>query len=313
MNQEDVLKGGRPPLAFLSYSWESEDHREWVLQLATRLQRDDGVEVILDRWHLLPGQDKTVFMENGIARSDFVILVTTPVDSKRADDRTGGVGYEAMIISGALAEKIDQKKFIPVLRNGDWTSSLPIWIKSRLGVDLRGNPYSETSYHDLLRALHQEPLRPPPIGPKPVFSKAQHSEPLSTPQEVKEALFNLQESVELLRREVRMASGHYKEVSETGALTELSAEKAAWPPPPPSESQRTRPGSSPKSPKIPPIRFYSEFFDTKWPSLPARVKAALGEFLARLQADPLSPGLLKSAQRDGVEGRYALQFFLEAT
>jgi hypothetical protein len=168
---DDNDKIQRPPLAFVSYSWETKDHNEWVWELASRLRIEGGVEIILDRWALVPGQDKVVFMERSIADSDFVILICTPCYAERANRRTGGVGYEAMIITGELAEKIDQKKFIPVLRSGDWKSSLPVWIKTKLGVDLRNIPYSANEYQSLLRALHQEPFKPPPVGPKPVLSQ----------------------------------------------------------------------------------------------------------------------------------------------
>ena len=162
----------RAPRAFLSYSWDSPGHKQWVLDLANRLQAEGGVEIILDRWYLLPGKDKTVFMEKGIAESDFVIVVCTPDYAERANRREGGVGYESMVISGEMAENITQDKFIPILRNGHWTSSLPKWIKSRLGVDFRNDPYSEEAYQELLRALHRTPLEPPPIGPKPEWQKS---------------------------------------------------------------------------------------------------------------------------------------------
>jgi hypothetical protein len=44
-----------------------------------------------------------------------------------------------------------------------------VWIKTKIGVDLRNSPYSEEQYQNLLRALHNEPPKAPPIGPKPVF------------------------------------------------------------------------------------------------------------------------------------------------
>jgi hypothetical protein len=153
------------PIAFISYSWDSQEHKQWVQALASRLQKDGGVRIILDLWHLVAGGDRAVFMERGITYSKFVILICTTEYAQRANQRTGGVGYEAMIITGELAENINQGKFIPVIRNGDWKSSLPVWIKTKQGVDLRENPYSEEKYWDLVRALHQETLKPPPIGP----------------------------------------------------------------------------------------------------------------------------------------------------
>jgi hypothetical protein len=106
---------GRPTV-FVSYSWETDEHMEWVLHLAERLQAEGGVNVILDQWHLRMGQDKTLFMEESIADSDFVLVVCTPEYAEKANKRRGGVGYEAMIITGELAEDIQQTKFIPVLR-----------------------------------------------------------------------------------------------------------------------------------------------------------------------------------------------------
>jgi|HubBroStandDraft_6_1064221.scaffolds.fasta_scaffold08611_4 hypothetical protein len=163
----------KSPLAFISYSWDSEVHKKWVLDLATKLQAEGGVQIILDRWDLRPGEDRTIFMEKSVTNSDFVILICTPDYARKANSRRGGVGYEATIITGELAENINPGKFIPILRHGEWdSSSLPVWIKTKLGVDLRDNPYSGEQYQELLRALHKEPLKAPPIGPKPQFENS---------------------------------------------------------------------------------------------------------------------------------------------
>jgi hypothetical protein len=158
------------------------------LDFATRLREKGGVEVILDHWHLKLGGDKTIFMEKNIRESDFVIVVCTPGYATRADARTGGVGYEAMIITGALAEEINQEKFIPILRSGDWKSSLPSWLKTRIGIDFRNDPPTEDEYQKLLRALHREPFEPPPIGPKPKWQSpatAPHQEQKGEPRQAK--------------------------------------------------------------------------------------------------------------------------------
>lgn len=160
---------GRSPRAFISYSWDSEPHRAWVATLAKKLQGEHGVEVILDQWHLTPGGDKSQFMESSITSTDFVLVVCTPEYARKSNSRTGGVGYEAMILSTQLARQIAQGKFIPVLRAGDWDSSLPIWIQSKLGVDLRGDPYPADQYELLLRVLHKALIRPPKIAPRPSF------------------------------------------------------------------------------------------------------------------------------------------------
>jgi hypothetical protein len=154
----------RFPLVFLSYSWDNEEHRNWVLDLATRLRQQDAVDVILDRWHLRPGMDRTAFMEQSVAGSDFVVLVCTPSYATRANARRGGVGYEATIITGDLAENLDTDRFIPVLRSGSWDTAVPRWIRTRFGLELTGDPYSEDEYHTLVQTLHRSMPDAPKLG-----------------------------------------------------------------------------------------------------------------------------------------------------
>ena len=85
-------------------------------------------------------------------------------------NREGGVGYESLIITSEMAEHIRTRKFIPVLRLGSFATALPLYLKGRIGVDLRGTPYSTTEYEKLIRVLHGEMIQPPPIGKKPDFS-----------------------------------------------------------------------------------------------------------------------------------------------
>lgn len=159
------------PRAFLSYSWDGQEHQQWVNEFAERLQGESGVEIIFDRWHLNPGDDKLQFMEQAVVDSNFVIVVCTPTYAERANKRQGGVGYESMVITAELAAHILTNKFIPVLRKGTWTSSLPVYLKSRMGVNLSDEPYHEDEYERLLRVLHGEPIQPPPLGSKPDFSR----------------------------------------------------------------------------------------------------------------------------------------------
>jgi hypothetical protein len=161
----------RAPRALISYSWEDSEHQQWITKFAERLQGESGVEILFDKWHLNPGDDKLHFMEQAVVDNDYVIVVCTPTYATRANKRQGGVGYESMVITAGMAEHILTNKFIPVLRKGTWASSLPIYLKSRMGVDLSDEPYHEGEYEKLLRALHKEPIQPPPLASKPHFSK----------------------------------------------------------------------------------------------------------------------------------------------
>ena len=50
------------PTVFISYSWTSPQHAEWVLNLANDLI-NSGINVKLDQWDLKEGHDKFHFME----------------------------------------------------------------------------------------------------------------------------------------------------------------------------------------------------------------------------------------------------------
>lgn len=51
------------PKVFISYSWTTAVHEDWVLTLATRLM-ENGVDVVLDKWDLKEGQDIYAFIES---------------------------------------------------------------------------------------------------------------------------------------------------------------------------------------------------------------------------------------------------------
>ena len=56
MSQIETIK------AFISYSWSTPEHEQWVSDLAERLC-EDGIDVQLDKWGLKEGHDKYAFME----------------------------------------------------------------------------------------------------------------------------------------------------------------------------------------------------------------------------------------------------------
>jgi hypothetical protein len=148
--------------AFIAYSWETDEHRAWVLALATRL-RGDGIETVLDQWHVVPGDQLPAFMEKAVRESDYVLIICTPRYKAGSDRREGGVGYEGDIITGEVLNTRNQRKFIPILRVGDWNASAPIWLAGKCHIDLRGEPYKENQYQDLLTTLLGTRAQPPPI------------------------------------------------------------------------------------------------------------------------------------------------------
>ncbi|HKR29854.1 MAG TPA: toll/interleukin-1 receptor domain-containing protein, partial [Terriglobales bacterium] len=149
--------------AFISYSWDDDAHREWVRKLAERL-RADGVNASIDRWAMVPGDQLPAFMERTIRENQFVIIVCTPRYKRRSDAREGGVGYEGDIMTAEVLTSQNHRKFIPVLRTGEWRTTAPTWLAGKYYINLSGDPYSERDYEDLLRTLLGVREVAPPLG-----------------------------------------------------------------------------------------------------------------------------------------------------
>jgi hypothetical protein len=149
--------------AFMSYSWDDDAHKAWVLDLAARL-RGCGIDVTLDQWHLVPGDQLPQFMETAVRDSDFVLVVCTPRYKDRSDKRMGGVGYEGDIMTAEVMSSRNQRKFIPILRRGKWADAAPSWLLGKYHLDLSGDPYSQAQFHDLLTTLQGTRPKAPPLG-----------------------------------------------------------------------------------------------------------------------------------------------------
>ena len=87
------------PKVFISYSWYGPEHEQDVIDLATTL-RNHGVDAVLDKWDLKPGQDKYVFMESMVTDDSVakVLLLCYKRYQEKANSRSGGVGTESQII-----------------------------------------------------------------------------------------------------------------------------------------------------------------------------------------------------------------------
>ena len=168
------------PKVFISYAWENNDHKSWVKQLAVRL-RGEGVETILDQWELAPGDQLSVFMERAVRTCDFVLIVCTPAYRDKSDNRTGGVGYEGDIMTAEVSTGADRRKFIPLLRADTWKLAAPSWLRGSYYIDLRGKPYSEDNYNDLLHTVLDRREKAPAVEDR---NGAGHEEPIASESDV---------------------------------------------------------------------------------------------------------------------------------
>ena len=163
-----MLQGDESPKIFISYAWESSD---LVLELAQRLV-SHGVDVVLDKWDLKEGQDKYAFMERCVNDSEItkVLIICDKAYAQKANERTGGVGDETVIISSEIYGNMKQEKFIPIIaeRDEEGQPYVPTYIKTRIYIDLSDQETYEVEYEKLLRNIYEKPqFIKPKLGKRP--------------------------------------------------------------------------------------------------------------------------------------------------
>ncbi len=151
------------PKVFISYSWDDEPHKSWVKEFATRL-RSDGVDAELDQWSMVPGDRLPKFMEQAIRENTYVLVICTPVYKRKSDSREGGVGYEGDVMTGEVFTTNNHRKFIPILRRGEFSSAIPSWLSGAYGINLTASPIDEQQYGDLIATLYKRREQAPPLG-----------------------------------------------------------------------------------------------------------------------------------------------------
>ncbi len=175
-----------PPRVFISYSHDSANHKQWVLEFATTL-RNRGIDAVLDQWDLKPGDDLPHFMETQLATSDFALMICTEKYVEKANAGEGGVGYEKMIMTSTMLSRIDSNKVIPIIRQSG-SNIRPTFLKSKLYINFSNDEDAEYNFDDLLRVLLDAPLyEKPEIGASP-FKPMEESRPDRTSDGVHEVM-----------------------------------------------------------------------------------------------------------------------------
>ncbi len=158
---------------FISYSWDDDQHIDWVLKLAKDLSEQFGIYIILDRYDLPAGGNLTYFMEQALLSANKVLMILTPNYKQGAEKRTNGVGYEFAMISQELFQnQTDNAKFIPVLRKGNSDESLPGYLKTLVYHSMMDDDSYSSNLFELTRVLYEKPLiQRPRLGDVPDLDK----------------------------------------------------------------------------------------------------------------------------------------------
>lgn len=186
-----------PPNLFVSYSWSSRAHEQWVLELAERLTQD-GVHVVIDKWDLREGHDAHAFMEQMVTNSDItkVAIIFDKQYARKADERERGVGTETRLITSEIYQKSSQDKFVAVIaeKDSDDNPYIPAYYRGRIYIDLANASRVEEEYDRLLRWIFDKPLYSrPPIGKAPSFLDKKPAQRFGNTSDLKRVLDQLKD------------------------------------------------------------------------------------------------------------------------
>ena len=121
----------RPPTVFISYSHDSQEHADRVLELSDHL-RADGIDCILDQYQDSPPEGFPRWMDRHIRDADFVLMICTPTYYRRVmgEEEPGkghGVVFESTLIYQYIYnEGTSNTRFIPVLLERGDASAIPV-------------------------------------------------------------------------------------------------------------------------------------------------------------------------------------------
>lgn len=155
---------------FISYSWDSDSHKEWVLYLVNEL-RKNGIDAEADVFETqLKSVSLPQMMVNKVRDSNFVIIVLTEGYANKADKSLGGVGFESQLMLPLLMENPD--KLICIMRHqGDYSKVFPFQLKGQYAIDFSNEKDYEEKLKDLIYRIYgQARYYKEPLGKSPEFS-----------------------------------------------------------------------------------------------------------------------------------------------
>jgi tetratricopeptide (TPR) repeat protein len=147
-----------PPKVLISYSHDSPEHAQRVLEFANHL-RADGIDCTIDQYVVAPAEGWPRWMDKQIRDSDFVVMVCTEIYYQRVmgeekPEKGLGVRWEGQLIYQAIYRAESRNTtFIPVLFESGKYAHIPAPVQSTTVY------FAQTAegYEELYRRLTDQP------------------------------------------------------------------------------------------------------------------------------------------------------------
>lgn len=140
------------PKVLISYSWDNELHKSWVVDLMNRL-RGENIDAEIDRSITQQGTTNlNRMMVEKVRDNDFIIVVLTENYKERAENYQGGVGLETTLIQNEILN--NTKKIIPIKRSKEDDSRvIPYYLQGLNYTDFSSDDRFEESLLELIHRI----------------------------------------------------------------------------------------------------------------------------------------------------------------
>lgn len=118
------------PTVFISYSHDSEGHKDTVHSFANQLC-DDGIDCLFDQYEDSPVEGWTQWMNNCINEADFVLMICTETYYNRVMGKEkkgiglGGKFEGKLIYTKVYKDDSGNSKYLPVLIDNNHHKFIP--------------------------------------------------------------------------------------------------------------------------------------------------------------------------------------------
>ena len=116
------------PTVFISYSHDSKEHQDRVLELSNKF-RSQGIDCSLDQYEDSPPEGWPKWMDRQVKNSDFVLIVCTQIYYNQvigSDEKGMGIKWESTLIYQQLYNAgSNNTKFIPIIFNDGAFENVP--------------------------------------------------------------------------------------------------------------------------------------------------------------------------------------------
>ncbi|NOU47677.1 MAG: toll/interleukin-1 receptor domain-containing protein [Bacteroidales bacterium] len=158
------------PKVFISYSYDSKEHEEWVKNFTDKLRTEFGIDATIDKYQLKKTSNLNQIMVDGFEQSDYVIIVATRNYAKKAQIFESGVAFETKLAT-IINRDIDLKnKLIFIKRevSSKFNETLPFQFKDSYLLDFSDDIISENKYKELYYKIYgKDYYLEPELGPNP--------------------------------------------------------------------------------------------------------------------------------------------------